>query len=1130
MNTNRRDRGAMQWALIVVVLMSSFAVAMVTIALGHLNRTGATNDLIAVTQHTDVAVADAVAKLSAGKALPATRATATTACEKVGGRPVCSTYWALPRPGNATDPTRYDLITNAWVDTDRDGQPNADGSYVRAVRVPLEAVTYQTRDGLGPKSDAGKIVYNATPPGLFGNAIFGFTSTQIAGPQVSVSSYNSTSGELGTGGGAVASGGFVSYGTGTDADSTLLYGSAGAGGVTTTRCTGDTCNESDVSVRTHSYAAATEESVAWMGQAACTQTVEGNWVASEHGGKIDTPTLCVRGSLIVDAPTRVTVPSASVYVSGGVEIASSLNEPSLNSLANPAKLFVYSAGQALTVTPTVAANPGTVVAAMMFAPRAACSTDPANLKAGGSYTGQVTWHGSLVCDTVSLGGSWRHIYDDAGTVTYTDPVPGAAKAWTTGAYDVIDTGDQWDIPAGWETGTCVLPAPVDAMAYWRLNEPSGLVARDSAGGSDLEWTTTDRGDGLCGKAAGLRPGGAAISGHALRSATGGVSLEWWARSPSSPLEGSAVQAAGVRAVVDATGHLEVTAGGQTARLPFTVQNRGASHLYQVTVSNSGEVTLYVDAARKASGKVGSPTAGGATRLADGSAGALHDVVVYGRVLTQQEVNDRWANWNENVSFAPSMAGDPVVAPTNVRDDGTLAQSLRMAWGAPSGTLPPEGEGTADLAGQWSPSETGTYSTFATMPLGTSTLRQAAPARGANYYRICVQYNGDSFCSAPVRIITVDIPGVPVVSVSGVTGNGATFSWPATTEAETYQYEYRVDGGAWSPTAGNGAALSRTVTTPSGIKIEFRARAVNVAGTSAWSATATANLIPGTPTLSVGNISTTTALFSWTSVPGAASYETQWRTNGGGWSPSTNLGASLAQWHGPTTQGTNIEVRARALSAAGVAGAWSNVTSGLLLIDHPHANGWHVQSRYPWLDARLVYSGGSMCPAGTSLQSQMRDQVTNWGDSWNGWGGWITASQGSDVSPWHNSSISSYDVGANQQINIRCWNPSSGQVSAVSGPHGPIAIWHPVPAPTGVQIWISAHRTLSWTGSCQAGLHFRSDWWVQSSVFGGTGQQNVGAGSWANTGQAWGSGSASQAAWCMAPGGRVSERVGSATGF
>lgn len=1125
---NMRQRGAMQWIVIVTLLIASFATAMVTIAVAHISRTDATNDLVAVTQRTDVAVADAVALLSAGKVLPATRATATTSCDEVGNRPVCSAYWALPRPGNATEPVRYDLITNAWVDKDRDQVPPTDANLVRAVRVPLEAVTYQTQGGLGPKSEGGKIRYTATPPGPFGNALFGFTSTQINGPSVAISSYNSTSGDLGTGNGVVASGGFVSYGTGTDADATILYGSAGVGGVTTSRCTGDTCDESDVTVLTHSYASATEESVAWMDAAACSAVVEGNWVASENGGRIDTPTLCVKGSLIIDVPTRVTIPTVSVYVHGSIELAASLNAPSLNQLGNPAKLFVYSAGQAVTITPTETANPGTSVAAMLYAPRAACSTDPANAKAGGSYAGQMTWYGSLVCDTVSLGGSWRHLYDDAGTVRYIDPVPGAAKAWTTGTYDVIGTGDQWDIPIGWETGTCVLPAPVDAISYWRLNEPSGLVALDSAGDSDLEWTTTDRGEGLCGKAAKFRSGGAAFSDQALRSATQGVTLEWWASgTPRSDLDASTVESAGVRAVIDATGHVEVTAGGTTDRIKFTVQNRDKPHTYTVTVTNAGDVTLYVDSVAKGAGKVGSPTAGGATRLADGSGGILHDVVVYGRTLTQQEVNDRWANWNENVSFAPSDAGTPVTPPTNVRDDGTSVQTLKMAWDAPSGTLPPEGEGSAELVAQWAPAESGqTYSTFATMPLGTGDLTEAAPALGENWYRICVVYNGDSFCSSSVALVTLDVPGVPTVTVSEVTGNSARFSWGATTDAASYRYQTRVDGGAWSSTTDNAAALSRVVTA-TGSKIEMRVQAVNAAGPSDWSTIAVANLVPGTPTMSVGSITSTTARYSWTTVAGAARYETQYRVNGGGWSGLSNVGTATAQTQGPTTVGTKIESRVRAVSAAGVAGEWSNIPVAQLTVPGPGVNGWETYSSYPYLYARLTNSTGAICQPGTIPQVQKRDKATNVA-GWNGWLGWVNGAANSTVTAYTDSLIGTYDVGAHQQLNVRCFNPASGAASGVSGPHGPIELWHPVPGPSGAQIWIPTWRTVQWTAGCPAGLSPRMDWWVQGAF--ATGQQNVGPGSWANTGQAWGSGTATLSAWCASPGGRTGPRVPAATGF
>ncbi|GEL47159.1 hypothetical protein CHO01_22750 [Cellulomonas hominis] len=1103
MNRTDPQRGAMQWTIIVVVLLASLGAAVVTTAMGHLNRTEATNDLIALTQRTDVAVADAVAQLSAGNALPATRATATTACDTVGNRPLCSAYWALPRPGNAADPTRYDLITNAWIDKDHDQLPPTDANGVRAVRVPLEAVTYQTRDGLGPKSAAGKIVYTPTPPGAFGNALFGYTSTQLSGPEVSVTSYNSTSGDLGTAGGVVASGGFVSYGTGTAADATILYGSAGAGGVTTTRCTGDTCDESDVSVMTHSYAAASEASVAWMANPSCTRTVEGNWVASEQNARIDTPILCINGSLTVDVATRVTIPSAAVYVRGNIDLAASLNAPALNSLANPAKLFVYSAGLAVSITPTETANPGTSIAAMVYAPRAACSTDPANRKAAGSYAGQVTWYGSLACDTISIGGSWRHFYDDAGTVNYTDPVPGAAKAWTTGTYDVIDTGDKWDIPVGWESGTCVLPAPVDAMAYWRLNEPTGLVARDSAGTSDLSWTTTGRVDGLCGKAAGFRSGGAAKSDQVLRSATAGVTLEWFARGPSSAASGAAVQAAGVRAVIDTTGHVVVTSGGTTAKVPFTVQNRAKSHLYQVTVANDGTITLYVDALRKGTAKAGSPTAGSSTLLADGTAGTLHDVVVYGRVLTEAEVADRWASWNENVAFEITNPGTPITPATNLRDNGTTGKNLRLAWNAFGGTLPPAGEGTADLLVQWATTKTGAFSTLTTQAVTTTSVSTTAPARGGNWYRVCAAYNGDTFCTDAIQVTTIDTPAVPVVFASNITGDSATFSWTAPQDAATYEYQYRVDGGAWSATTSNGAALTRTLTV-SGAKIEFQARSVNSVGSSAWSATAIANLIPGTPTLSVSSISTTSAAFAWTSVPGAARYEVRARINGGPWGSPLNVGTGRTYTYGPTNEGSLVELQARALNAADVAGAYSAIATAGLYVNSPTVNDWNTTSTFPTFNVQLK-GPSTLCAAGTVPQVMARDRATTTG--WNPWGGWVNGSAGASTGPWIVSQVGYYDIGAVQEQQIRCYNPASGNASAPAGPFTSPTLYHPIPTPSGVYIGIVAWHTVQWGGSCPAGTTIYMDWRVYTNSWGWASGTTVGGGGTYYRGEnaGWGTG-------------------------
>lgn len=1131
--SSRRDEGLVVWAVIIALLVLGVAIAVANSVYTTSARSTASTNQIAITHRTDAAVADAVARLSSGASVPATRADSTPSCQIISGRSVCYQYWALPVPGNAVDPVRYSLITNTWIDLERNGSRPVDDKGVRAVLVPLEAITYQTTAGLEPVSVNGQIQYTPSPAGLFTNAIHGFANVTLNGPDVSVESYNSSTGANGTKHGTVSSGAFVSYGRANQADTTLLYGYTGPGTVTTTRCTGEACAESDVLAMTQSYAAPSEAAVDWIRKSdQCTATVNGDWVASQNGGRLPGGTTCVKGSLIIDAPTVLTTAQTSLYVHGNVEVSASLNAPATGRVATPGRLAIYSAGQAVSFRATQSENPGTGVAAMLWAPRAVCSTDPAANKDPNSYAGQITYFGSLACNTVSLGGSWRHLIDDAQTVTFRDPAPGASKAWTVGNPQVIDTSGQWDIPVGWQESICVLPSPVNPASYWKLAEPSGLLAADSAGSNDLGWasSTSGRGEGLCGRGASLTPAGQATGGAAIASATEGVSLEWWGNA----VVGKPVQAGGVTITVDSTRHVSVTAGGTTKKFPFTVQNAARWHLYTVTVANDGQATLYADGVAKEKVTVGSPTAGGPTKVAAGSSGVVNDAVVYRRTLSETEISDRWSTWNLNVVFSTSDAGTAFTAPSGVRDDGSTRTNLKLAWDAATGTLP---TGESTYAIQRSATATGTFTTIGSVPIETTSFSLANPDLGSFFYRVCTLYNGDTRCSTPaVNVVTLPVPAVPGPITSAVTATSVTFSWPEVQWVDYYEVQYLKDTDTawWGSGGAAGAVYKMTSATASpsfadGRLWKIRVRAVNDAGTSAWSAAASRQIAPDSPDVTVSAITSTTARFSWTTPNGTARFESQY-TTGSGWSAIVNHAlASPAITHGPTTQGTKIQVRVRSVAADGTTGPWSTTAVAQLTVGGPGLNGWQTSTNFPTINARII---NATCPAGTAIQAQYRDQLPQWGASWNGWTGWLedAVGQSQGATPWSYSTIGDYVNGVNVQMNVRCINKTTGQASGVSGPHQINGLYHPVPAPWGLHAGAGGpygYRTAGWGATCPAGTTPFFDWWATGNI--NAGQQGVTHTSWAHTAKAWGTGQVSISAWCNA-GGRTGPRAAAAGNF
>lgn len=1037
-----RETGSITWMMLIAGLVVIFLSMLIANIMTESARSRENMHTVLTTQRTDAAVSDALARLSAGQTVPATRADASPVCQQINGRGVCYQYWALPTPGQAVDPVRYTLVTNTWIDRDGNGAYPTDGrTSVRAIAFPIEAITYQSGPDVDPTSVDGQIQYVASPAGLLNNALHGFTSVTLNGPDTDVDSYNSLNGANGTRHGVVSSGGFVSYGRDTSADRTNLYGNMGVGGVQTSRCTGEVCEESDVQALTYSYAAPNEAAVKWIQDATCTTTVN-DWVASENGATLPTGTLCVNGNLVIDAPTKLQAAAAAVYVRGNIDIRQSVNAPETGRVATPGRLAIYSAGQYVSFTPEVASAPGLGVSALLWAPRATCTTDPGTVvaDAAGDYTGQTSYFGSLVCDNISLGGSWKHQLDDAQTVSFIDPVPGAKKAWTIGNAIGIDTSEEWDTPPGWQESLCVLPNPIGATHYWKLAEPSGLTAVDSAGSNDGTWmgSASGRSNGLCGKAAGLSAGGTVTSGQNVISATQGVTLEWWGRGTV----GEPVTSAGVSVSMDATRHLSVTSGGTTAKFPFTVQGAGAWHLYTVTVSNDGTATLYVDGEPKETVTVGSPTAGGQTVLAKGTSGIISDVVVYSRTLTEGDVRDRFTTWQMNVNFTTPDAGTPFGPPT-FTDTGSDHTAINIAWTAYPGTLT-----TPDATLELRRSATEDFADPVTVKsypgnnqAGTDTL--VNPEGGEFFYRLCVVHNGDVKCSNQVKIDTVPIAVAPaeVTFTADDTTKAFTLTWAPVTFTNRYEVQYALDGSTtWTNAAGTagavqnyGTAESANPTYLAGRQWTARVRTVNARGTSPWSEPVSAQAAPAVPTVTWTSPTDTTLQAVWGPSTGRADQfeyqlkfqdESTWTD---AWGPSqfasgTSTGRSVTSG----VHGTRWYIQIRAIAGEKTS-AWVTA-NGLQSVGPVSIVGQHFTGRST--DENTLTNLITQCPAGTTPYSRMRDKLSTWTD-WNTWKAWTTSTSNFTATATHFFATSG-TASLNINNEVRCRNDETGAMGAATG--------------------------------------------------------------------------------------------------
>ena len=1053
-----RERGSVAWVVIMVVLFFMLVTLIVNATVSGAKRSQQGHESQLLTQRTESAVAAAISALTVDPAaVPATRddalsSTGTVDCQTINGRPVCYAYWALPVPGQAVEPVRYNVVSNAWVDTDGDRLPPA--SDYRASLVTVEAITYQndvSTEGLYPKvHDAeGYVAYPPTALGLFGNAIHGFTRVQLNGStdgsqatRVDVSSYNSLTGMAGTHNAVVSSDGTVSYAARTKADRTVLYGGASNAGDFTERCTGEACKESDVRVLVDTHIKPTDVSMRWMDTAACA-THTGDWRASEHGGKLPVGSWCIDGNLIIDAPTDPSGPNTTLFVRGNILIEDHLNAPDAAE-ANPGSLVIYSTARTVTFDVPATGTDGTGIAALLYAPLATCGNNVAG-------NGLVKYYGSLVCDVVSISGPWEHQWDEAGSVALREIVPGASKVWTLSPTQKIDEGTH-HTPEGWDRVTCVAPRPVNAWGWWKLDErlPS-TIARNSAGTGtrDGAWSsvTAARPEGVCGQGAAMTPTGAFSYPTVVPGSTqNGATVEYWAKNAV----GTIFEGAGIKVEHIDTNKVRVTAGGTTNHIPFTVQNFDRWHLFTVTFAPDGTARLYVDGQYKDWVQVGAIAAAGSpiqvgVAASGAPAGAIDEVVYYERQLPTSptnEVKQRWDAWSRYVDTTtiPSP-GTPFTAPSGLRDAGSTHTAVNLAWTAATGTLP---SGQATYQVEYSAPGGAVAAIGAPVPVGTVTARLEPPPLGTFHYRVCTVYNGDQKCSTHIEITTITLPAAPTVTVSNITHTTALFSWNTPQFTERYESQYRTNNGAWSTTL-NHALTQKSIT------------------------------------------------------------------------------------HGPTTQGTKIDVRVRGVNVLG-AGPWSTVSTGQLTVSGSNANGMNTESVYPVLRSRLVYSAGPICPAGITPQIRFRDQVTTWGGTWNGWGGWINGVAGSNVTAWAESHIASLDVGANQRLISRCANLASGAVGPEWGEHNPGELWHPINNPWSVAIGVPSYRTLSWQAGCQGGTQAWFRYQVVGAFNTGVRGPTTATSDTSLQGQAWGKGTAYLTAYCQAPGGRRSGEVHATVNF
>jgi hypothetical protein len=421
----RDDGGNLFLVLLFTIFMLGIVIVLTATVIASAKKTNFANNFTVARSWSDAAVNQALFLLNGQADIDQfTEANPAERCTDLdGSRYVCWRWYPEAIPANAQYPTQYRIVAESWVQSDPTPTEDGYNSSVVHRRVNGIVTAITTTPNGATATDGGQINYTLSPVSAFSNAVYGNTSVYLSDGVV-VTSYDSATGTLNpTGNGTVASDGLITFANASDADRVRLY--SGATSDFADRCQGDACARS---LTVEDQGISTANSLTFVNDK-ITATCPQSDPVTLTGGTVSG--VCTSGDLHITGDVTVTATDEAnpvlMYVGGDLIIDEgvSVNTPT-NGTPRPGLLYIYVAGETVSLAASDNTNDPTQLTAAVFAPQAACGSSPTR--------GHVHVNGSLVCDTVTAQGStWLLRYDDAITQNITPlnstGTPGAPRVW-----------------------------------------------------------------------------------------------------------------------------------------------------------------------------------------------------------------------------------------------------------------------------------------------------------------------------------------------------------------------------------------------------------------------------------------------------------------------------------------------------------------------------------------------------------------------------------------------------------------------------------------------------------------------------------------------------------------------------
>ena len=348
-------------------------------------------------------------------------------------------------------------------------------------------------------------------------------------------------------------------------------------------------------------------------------------------------------------------------------------------------------------------------------------------------------------------------------------------------------------------------------------------------------------------------------------------------------------------------------------------------------------------------------------------------------------------YSANISFNTSP--NPCALPTGMQTTNIGITTATFSWTAVSGAQSYSLQYRQKAAN-------GTWGAWFSPPSTTSTTYNVTGLSGSTNCQWHVKTNcsgssSSDYTDPSTEFTTLSACAIPVnQSTTSITQSSATLNWAAVAQATSYKIQYRekYGNGQWSPwvnTTTNPTASTYVLTNlAAGTEYNWQVKSVCSASLeSDWSSPISAFTTVSSGCLSplnatTSNITTSSALLSWTAVGGVTGYKIQYREKGtnGTWGNWLNLNATTNSYNlSSLNLAKEYQWQVKSICSPTLESAWSTpVNSFTTLACNLPTN--PIATSITTTTAVLVWTSGMGV---TSYKIQYREKQSN-----GSWGAWI----------------------------------------------------------------------------------------------------------------------------------------------